>query len=259
MNAHTEFNVYSPSRSLGARVSRRLVKYRARQPLNYKLDRPIVSITFDDCPRSVFETALPAMEKRGWYGTIYAAMGLCDITNHLGLHMSAQDMRAAHDAGHEIGDHTFSHIDANAVTPKAFTDNIDKNQAALEALGIAKSRTFAYPYGEVSLETKKALAKRFDLVRGIHSPTSSNNLDLNQTTSQRLFSGDDFEACRKAISALQSQPSWLILFTHDVRENPSEYGCTPSEFEQILEDLEAIDADVLPVATALDKIREGQS
>jgi peptidoglycan/xylan/chitin deacetylase (PgdA/CDA1 family) len=258
MNAHTDFNIYVPAKSLPARISRRLVKYRARRPLKLNLERPIVSISFDDCPRSVFETALPAMEKRGWKSTIYAAMGLCDTTNHLGLHMSAQDMKTAYEAGHEIADHTFAHIDANAVSSTSFLSDIEKNQDLLKSLEIPPSRSFAYPYGEVSFATKTALSKRFDLMRGIHSPTCSHSIDLNQAASQRLFSGSDFEQTRQAIRRLEQHPSWLILFTHDVRENPSEYGCTPSEFETILSDLAAINADVLPVIDALETIRGSQ-
>ncbi|RKQ71905.1 peptidoglycan/xylan/chitin deacetylase (PgdA/CDA1 family) [Litorimonas taeanensis] len=250
----SDFNIYNPSQSLRAKLDRRLVRYRKREVLNIRTEKPIVSFSFDDCPQSVFLNALPAMEERNWRGTIYAAMGLCETTNHLGRHMSRTEMQHAHQAGHEIADHTYSHLDANQVSLDEFQRDIDKNKAAFQALGLPPARSFAYPYGEVNFAAKSVLSERFDLLRGIHSPKQTHALDLNQAASQRLYSGADFVACRQAIRALKSKPSWLILFTHDVRKSPSEFGCTPKDFQAILDDVEAIGAEVLPVSEALDAV-----
>jgi peptidoglycan/xylan/chitin deacetylase (PgdA/CDA1 family) len=263
MNAHTDFastdfKVYSPSTSLWSKLARRAVKYQHQRKLVIKTEKPLVSFSFDDCPQSVFENALPALEKRGWHGTIYAAMGLCGTSNHLGLHMSEAEMKSASKSGHEIADHTFSHLDANAVAPEIFLKDIAKNRAAFERLGLPRARNFAYPYGEVNASVKEALAEQFSLMRGIHSPIHSKTMDLNQAATHRLYSGEDFLECRKAIRGLKETPSWLILFTHDVRDNPSPFGCTPSEFQTILKDVETIGADVLPVQAALDVLREAK-
>ena len=255
MTASSEYEAFAPSKSLSSRIARRVVKYRAQRKLAFKHDKPIVSFSFDDCPRSVMETALPLLENRSWRGTIYAAMGLCGTTNHLGLHMSCEDMKAVHKAGHHVDGHTYSHVSARSVSTQDFLTDIEQNKAVFSELGLPSPRTFAYPYGEVTLETKRALSRKFPLLRGIHSPHGATSLDLNQTASQRLYSGSDFERCLEAIENLKHTPIWLILFTHDVRENPSAFGCTPSDFEKVVKAVETSGAEVLPVSEALTKLQ----
>ena len=255
MSQASEYPVFVPSKSLSSRIARRLVKYQARRMMSFSHDRPIVSFSFDDCPRSVMENALPLLESRSWRGTIYAAMGLCGITNHLGLHMSREEMKAVHQTGHHIDDHTFSHISARSVSIAEFLDDIDKNKAVFEDMGLPPAQSFAYPYGEVTKETKDALGQKFPLLRGIHSPHGDKNVDLNQAASQRLYSGSDFEPCLRAIRELKHTPYWLILFTHDVRENPSDFGCTPSDFKTAVKAVESTGAEVLPVADALSRLQ----
>lgn len=262
MNAHTafktetSFEVYVPSKRLSTRIVRRLTKYTAQRSFNIKTERPLISFSFDDCPQSVVKHALPALEKRGWRGTIYAAMGLCETTNHLGLHMSEAEIKTAYLAGHEIGNHTYTHIDARAVSIQAYLMDIAKTEARLAALDIPKARTFAYPYGELTLQSKRVLSNHFDLMRGIYPIGNGMHMDLNQAASERLYSGEEFETCLKTISGLEQHPKWINIFTHDVRENPSEFGCTPAEFEQVLEAAHAVNAEVLPLSDALDRMRE---
>lgn len=253
------FEVYVPEKRLSTRIARRLTQYTAQCPLNIKTERPLISFSFDDCPQSVVQNALPALEKRGWRGTIYAAMGLCEITNHLGLHMSEAEMKAAHLAGHEIGNHTFSHIDARTVSIEDYLMDIAKTEAKFAALNIPKARTFAYPYGELTVQTKRVLSKHYDLMRGIYSIGNAMQMDLNQAASERLYSGEDYETCLKTISNLAQHPKWINIFTHDVRDNPSEFGCTPTEFENILDAAQSVNAEVLPLAEALDRVREYRS
>ena len=256
MNPSSAYPVFVPSKSLSSRLARRLVKYRARRMMPFNSDRPLVSFSFDDCPRSVMENALPVLEKRDWRATIYAAMGLCGTTNHLGLHMSRDDMLAVHEKGHHIDGHTFSHMSAASIPTEEFLKDIEKNQAVFEEIGLPPPRTFAYPYGEVTFATKIAVSQKYPLLRGIHSPKGAASLDLNQTASQRLYSGKDFEACLEAVDNLKTSPAWLILFTHDVRQNPSEFGCTPSDFMKIVKAVEKSGAEVLPVADALSRLQE---
>ncbi len=47
---------YEPNRSLFAKIERRLTQYRKAAPATVITDRPILSITFDDCPTSAADT-----------------------------------------------------------------------------------------------------------------------------------------------------------------------------------------------------------
>lgn len=246
--------VYQPKMGLGAKITRRLSNYRHRHIITPKLDRPIVSFSFDDCPRSVIENALPLLEAENWRATFYMACGLCDTINHLGRHMSLKDIQAVHTSGHEIGDHTYDHLDIGNVSLETYLDNIALNQTKLTELGIPESRTFAYPYGSVSPNLKQALYANFELSRGVVE-SSGQTLDLGLCASTRLYSGSDTNTAIKRIQTLSKSPRWEILFTHDVRDNPSEYGCTKTDMMNVIKAVKDSGAIVLPVAAALDYMR----
>ena len=167
--------------------------------------------------------------------------------------MSAADYKAAHEAGHEIGDHTFSHLDGMQAGIEEILADIERNRLALAEADIPTPTTFAFPYGEVTPALKRALQPKFDLLRGIHSP-QSRKIDLALAPSQRLYS-QDMDAVMEAVEIAATERRWLILFTHDVRPNPSEYGCTPSEFAAILDRIAALNCEVLPVADALERVK----
>jgi len=251
--------IYQPKTDLPAKFERHASKLTGKRLVTSKLDRPIVSFSFDDCPRSALENAAPMLEVNGWRGTFYMAMGLCETTNHLGLHMNADDVKAAYESGHEIADHTFSHIDGQQTTLKDFMRDIDKNQAALAALDIPPSRNFAYPYGCVSPKLKAAIAQKFALVRGVHNPASSlanAPLDTALLPSMRMYKGADIDEIIRAIERLKSAPQWLTLFTHDVRESPSDFGCTPEDMTRIIHAVKESGADVMPMIEAFDYITQ---
>ncbi|GHA92477.1 polysaccharide deacetylase [Algimonas arctica] len=243
---------YQPRTDLVAKVRRRMARHVDRQMIRPQLERGLISLSFDDCPRSVMDNALPLIEARGWQATIYAAMGLCGITNHLGLHMSEQDIVAAHAAGHEIGDHTFTHIDGLKAGPDTVLSDIARNRAAFQSLGLPRAETFAYPYGEVTPLLKRSLKGEFGLSRGIHNPGSS-ALDLGLAASARLYS-KHIETTLALIKTAAREKRWLILFGHDVRDNPSEFGCTPAELFRVIDTIAYLGLDVLTVRDAVKKV-----
>ena len=242
---------YSPSKAFFSRVKRRILPLQAQRRVNFTLDKPIVSFSFDDCPRSVLENGIKPLEAEGWQSSIYIAAGLCNITNHLGLHMSEADVAALHKSGHEIGDHTYSHCDGSALPLEAVLADIDKNQAALNALGLPASETFAYPYGQATPALKRALEARFIGARGIDSRNHITSADLNQIGSNRLYRGGEFEALIGQITDLRARPAWITIFTHDVREKPSHYGCRPEQMRAVIQAVKKSGATVLTIADAI--------
>jgi len=246
--------VYEPSKSLSARISRRLTPYFGRRTRRFTLERPIVSFTFDDCPVSAIENGVSLTEAEGWLSTIYVASGLLGQINHHGQQINGDDVKALHANGHEIGGHTFSHIDAQAFSITKFLEDIDANQHALDKIGVPESRTFAYPFGQVSSGLKSELEGRFTAMRGIQPGVHKGSVDLNQVKSVALFSGQKLDLASSIIKGLSGTSSWVTLFTHDVRESHSDWGCSPSEMKTIIEQVKQSGAQVMTVAEAVEHI-----
>ena len=244
---------YRPKTDIVSRLRRRSARVMACDTFTPELTRGVVSFSFDDCPASVTTNALPVLEARDWRGTIYAAMGLNGTTNHLGLHMSTADYQACARSGHEVADHTYSHLDPMRAGVGLTLADVNRNRAAFDEAGLPPATTFAFPYGEVTPALKRGLRAHFDLLRGIHSP-SDDTLDLSLAASQRLYMSSLSDVA-KAIEIAARDRLWLILFTHDVREEPSEFGCTPEAFAEVTAMVAERDLDVLPIAEALERAR----
>ncbi|HHI88425.1 MAG TPA: polysaccharide deacetylase [Hellea balneolensis] len=254
---HTQA-AYQPSGTLGRKIARRLVPFQKRIMLDFKLKRSIVSFTFDDFPRSCIENGARVLEREGWRGSFYVAAGLEGVHNHHGENFLASDLVELESNGHEIGSHTFSHMDCTQYGIEAVLADIDRNEQALREMGVRGDlRHFAFPYGEASPVLKAKLSRRYKTLRGIRPGIHWRSVDLMGVKSSLIASGEALKTSLRLIEQLGKKPGWLSLFTHDIRENPSAWGCTPDEFIQIVNAVKAVGADVLPVGAAIKMLENG--
>ncbi len=244
-------SIYQPSRNIGSKILRRFTPFMSRRTLKFDLDRPIVSFTFDDCPKSAIENGVKPLEAEGWLSTIYIAAGLFKTENHHGEMVSGQDVRALHVSGHEIGGHTFSHMDIQKHSVEDILKDIRKNDIELVSYGVPKPRTFAYPFGEVGPSLKQVLQTQYTGMRGIQPGAHFNSVDLNQIKSSPLFGDKDVEQVVRLIGSMKDKPGWLTIFTHDIRDNPSTWGCRPEHLTEIINAVKDAGADVMTVENAI--------
>ena len=245
---------YQPSSALRHKVSRRLTPLFARRDVEVRLERPTVCFTFDDAPASVVENALPLLDARGWKATIYISTGLIGQKTHHGRMMTADEIRDVAARGHEIGAHGHTHSDAS-VRPVAEVEREARiNRATFARLGVPEPVSYAWPYGQTRPDLKRALARHYMSLRGIASVSHRKRVDLNQVGSWKLF-GSTVGACLRELDRLQRRPGLMTLFTHDVRRDPTEWGCTPEDFAHVADRVAAMDAKVVSVGEAVRELR----
>jgi peptidoglycan/xylan/chitin deacetylase (PgdA/CDA1 family) len=222
--------------------------YGADRSLKGKLRRRMVSISFDDAPVSAAVDGARILEARGAKGTYFISMGLAGQDGPMGRNADAAQLRALLDAGHEIGCHTFSHLDCGQAPAGLAAGDVERNLEALRALGAPEPRTFAYPYGDVSTPAKAALGSRFSLLRALHHGLIDRGSDLNQAPAVGIEGPPGEQAARGWLRRALAQRAWLILYTHDVREDPSPFGCTPAALARLLDEALAGGAEIVTVA-----------
>lgn len=255
MNQINDIQAYEPSTSFGAKISRKLLHLQARRDLKFKLDRPLVSFTFDDFPRSARYQGGDILAMQGWRATFYVAAGLKDIENHHGKSFREIDLTHILECGHEIAGHTYSHLDCAECLSEHVLMEIERNAAALKAMGVTKPiEHFAWPYGTTNAAHKAALGKHFKSMRGVTSGVHHSRADLNLLKSTPLFSGSELDNALELLRGLKKRPGWLIFFTHDVRNSPSKWGITPADFGKVIAAVKDCGADVLPVGKAIRKL-----
>ena len=113
--------------------------------------------------------------------------------------------------------------------------DIEANGATLDRLLGRKPISFAYPYGDVSLRSRKALGRRFVTCRGIRSGPNGLNADAACLYANPIYASRyDLDIARKLIDAATAADAWLIFYTHDVQRDPTAYGCTPEQLAAVV-------------------------
>lgn len=210
-----------------------------------------VSFTFDDYPRTALTEGGRILVEHGVRGTYFVSLGLLGTESVSGPIAGWTDLAATVEQGHELGCHTFDHVDGSTVSAAEFARSIETNRIALEhsVLG-TQFRSFAYPLNGPALSTKKVAGRRFVACRGGGQRFNRGVIDLNLLQAYFLDSrsrsrGDEVSAL---IAANAESRGWLIFATHDVSDTPSRYGCDTASFEKTVRLAVASGARVLPVA-----------
>jgi hypothetical protein len=81
-------------------------------------------------------------------------------------------------------------------------------------------------------------------------------VDLNLLRANHLYGDiDELDRAQDLISENTRQSSWLIFYSHDVAEQPSPYGCTPSLLEKTVRFAVEQGATILTVADVVRTLR----
>jgi peptidoglycan/xylan/chitin deacetylase (PgdA/CDA1 family) len=224
-----------------------------QRPVELDAVPPIVTFTFDDFPRSAYDAAGTTLRSFGGHGTYYAAAGWMDAGPPSADRYRTTDLADLLRDGHELGTHTYSHVSCRALSTAAYEAEIVRGQEALrELVGDGVSGNFAFPFGAVSPAVKKAAARQCRSCRGTIGGSNGPVADLNLLRANRLYSDSvAFPNIQMLIESAARPGRWLIFYTHDVRDHPSPYGCTPRYFEDTVRC--AVDAGmrVLTIGEAL--------
>lgn len=207
-----------------------------RRPVELGTLGPIVTFTFDDFPRSALTIGGAIVERFGGRATYYVAMGLMGKSNAMGEQFDAKDLHSLIERGHEVASHTYDHLSARRTPVEAFLKNVQECEDAIQKCSDAEaSGNFAYPYGEVTLETKRLLGPRMKSSRGTIGGLNGPEIDLSFLRANCLYGGtDQSESAKKLIVENKERGNWLIFYSHDVANTPSAFGCTPGLLEEVV-------------------------
>lgn len=114
----------------------------------------VVALTFDDAPTAATAEVLDTLARYGVKGTFYALGSELEQAPDLGRRMVA--------AGHELGNHTFSHrrmVGTNEA-PGFVRSELDRTDALIRAAGYEGPITFRPPYGKKLVVLPWELARR---------------------------------------------------------------------------------------------------
>jgi peptidoglycan/xylan/chitin deacetylase (PgdA/CDA1 family) len=163
-------------------------------------------------------------------------MGLMGTSNELGEQFCCEELNSVVARGHEVANHSFSHLSAKKTSIKEFISDIDRCESEIrELIAVNPSNNLAYPYGEVTLSAKKMLGRRMGSCRGTYGGVNGPEVDLNLLRANRLYGGyDQADEAKRLVLENERRKSWLIFYSHDVSSTPSRFGCTPEMLEEVV-------------------------
>jgi peptidoglycan/xylan/chitin deacetylase (PgdA/CDA1 family) len=220
---------------------------------------PVVSFSFDDSTRAAATAGASLLREFGVRGTYFVA------GSRMGRRLDGveqfvqQDLiRLAEDA-HEIGSHTFSHVQLPGASRIQIRDDIERNKDFVQRIiGDYTMSSFAYPYGKVSVSIKELLGTYFPICRGIWYGMNRRNIDFMNLKAVSLAPSLDHAKLLRLIDDAKATNGWIIFVTHDVSDRPSPRGCTPSELARVLSAVLERGIDVLPIKNAAGRTRFSQ-
>jgi peptidoglycan/xylan/chitin deacetylase (PgdA/CDA1 family) len=211
-------------------------------------DTSLVSITFDDFPKSAAINASRILEAYNFNGTFYASFGLIGTEGFA----NASDIVALNKAGHEVGCHTFSHLSCGLTKASLVDIDCEKNRrTALEICDVSLA-SFAYPFGEFSPSSKKVIKKHYKAARTVKSGINRGVIDLAGLFAVPLYESTSLNFIESCIDEVNLKGGWLIFYTHDVCSNPSLYGVTEDKFERVISHVFSKGVKVLSVGEVID-------
>jgi len=233
------------------RWRRLVVNHLARRQMQLPGPAAYVSFTFDDFPLTALTNGGRILESYGVRGTYFVSLGLLDRDSPSGPIASIADLDRLLGDGHELGCHTFSHLDGAAVTASQFEQSIEANRTGLAASGLdARFDVFAYPLDGPALATKRVAGARFLGCRGGGQDLNSGVIDLSLLKSYFLDARNRgrIDEVMSLLERNAAEKGWLIFSTHDVEARPSRYGCESGYFNAVVKLAIQSGAQVLPMS-----------
>ena len=135
---------------------------RPRQPI----PNGLVLLTFDDANHSDLASVAPLLRRHGFGATFFVSEGLGFNEGKPGEFMTWNEIRALHDLGFEIGNHTKSHLDTTLLTAEELRAEISHIQRRCAEHGIPAPTSFCYPGFHHSPDVVRVVASQgFDFAR----------------------------------------------------------------------------------------------
>ena len=230
--------------------------YSFRKLCTIKNDLPLISFSFDDFPISAVTTGAKILRRYDIKATFYISLGILEQESIVGKICDVNLIKTLVTEKHEIGNHTYNHINANRSFNDSYEKSILDNVNKFKDLGFANGlETFSYPFGIVTFETKQIALKYFRCARTSYRGINFGKIDLNMLKAYPIYgTGNDFNFMKSVIDLTIKKKGWLIFYTHDVTEKPSPFGCTPDYFENVVKYSINSGARLLPVIEAYDII-----
>ncbi len=215
------------------------------------LERPIVSLTYDDFFDSSYETIFPMFKEYGFKGTMYIT------TKDLGTSgtLTPDKFHEMHDYGFEVGAHTVNHPHLPFLTTTESETEISQSKADIQNYLDITPKNFATPYGEYNEETKNQIKRHFRSHRSVDvGYNTKDNFDILNIKAMSTTNNTLPETVLGWVDEAIRDKAWLVLVYHDIVDGGGTWTNTPAHMQAVLDGIASRDISVKTIDQALDEI-----
>jgi peptidoglycan/xylan/chitin deacetylase (PgdA/CDA1 family) len=214
------------------------------------LNRPMLSITFDDGWEDNYTTVLPRLKKYNlkstqFYATMYIQSG------------KEYQIKAFKDAGHEIGSHTITHADLTKLSPADLSKELVDSKKFIEGIvGTGVVKNFASPFGAYNDTVLAEIQKTYTSHRSVDvGYNSKDNFRAMNVRVQNVLSTTTAAEVQGWINRALQDNTWLVLVYHRVGANPGPYDTTPAIFDKHLQTIKNSGIAVVKYNAGLNEVK----
>lgn len=164
-----------------------------------------VVITFDDCPRHLWDFAIPELQRRNMKAVFYMPTAYMDGVNEWDTAqgkpavqlMNKEEIEKLDDIGMEVGSHAHKHIRLDEVNTAEVKENLTTSKRILEEIIGKPIISIAYPFGAIPANNKVLLKEAgYSYGLSIYTPKET-QYDIRRWI---YHDGDDAARIRKKLS-----------------------------------------------------------
>lgn len=186
-------------------------------------------VTFDDAYADLLPAAAEILSQRGIPAVVFAVSGQIGGTNEWDRHLGAaklplldpDGLQSLIDAGIEIGSHSVSHPQLTKIDLEQVERELRDSADQIEAAGLPRPRSFAYPHGEwnpaiAELAAKAGYAAGFTIDPGLVRP-GAERYELPRV---EVLAGDTPLQLRLKLASARWPARWRDLALRAARRLP---------------------------------------
>ncbi|MFH0852737.1 MAG: polysaccharide deacetylase family protein [bacterium] len=210
----------------------------------------MITFTFDDGARPIYDNALPILAERGMRAVFFGETGPLNAGESWVI--TWDEVRKLQNVyGWEIGSHSITHPYLTQVTDEQLTQELQGSKADFAAQGI-NVRGFATPYGDWDTRVMSAITKYYEWNRDAWGGANSWPYDVYHITVREPTNTTPAEEVRGWIDEAIANQQWLVLLLHGVvigTPQPYQYGV--NDFKKSVDYVAASGIKVVTISEAL--------
>jgi peptidoglycan/xylan/chitin deacetylase (PgdA/CDA1 family) len=226
------------------------------RPNEFKGDKPIVVITFDDADYSIYQTAFPKMSALNYSATHFLPASYPSQ----GDNSTVEQLQEMELFGWETGGHGITHANLSATTLDSAKMAIDSSYSFLKSNNLS-TKSYAYAFGNYSPDLITYTKTVFDNIRTSHDMLYLNGVDREELGYFAVLEQHSSADLIHRVERAKMEGSQLVVIGfHALRSvedvKPDFYWCKTEIFDDLLEYLSENGYRVETVSSAMELLFE---